>query len=146
MPCLRPLAKVGSRAGAGHLIQIPFSVTMPGPAKKSHQLIMAARTVVLRKILRPNLGSSKNHYFDQCDVYHSTRVRSSSMVVFYTLSYCFWRWSSQNTNEKKFTSSDAVHEQYFDRNHPLYSNYIIFFLKHILDCYFLNNLHWSISA
>lgn len=91
MPCLRPLAKVGSRAGAGHLIQIPFSVTMPGPAKKSHQLIMAARTVVLRKILRPNLGSSKDQYFDQGDVYHSTRVRNSSMFVFCTLSYWFWR-------------------------------------------------------
>ena len=89
VPCLRPHSYVGGRTSAGHLIQIPFSVTMSGPAKNHHQLIMVAKTAVSRKILRPNSGSSKNQHFDQCDTYHSTEAGSSSMSVISTRPYCY---------------------------------------------------------
>lgn len=61
-------------------------MTMPVPVKMFHQLTMAARKIVLRKILRPNSGSSKNKCFDQCEVYCSTRVGSGTVNS--ALPYC----------------------------------------------------------
>lgn len=102
--------------------------------KKLGQLIIAARRVVLKKILKPNTASDGNTYINI-----NTRVGNGIMCIYLSLC-CHERFISK-TNKKQFRYNDVVCKQYFERICISYFNHIIL----SKTCYFLNNLLRSTS-